>query len=303
MSVITVCRNPLPCPQPHGQERTRTFGRWPAAQTASWLLVWRRVGIRRALVSIAVLSVLTGCQQSVQGKQLDINYATTMGVGSTTSDALNLPHGRYTFFASEDPPRCIQGIALIDPNGSAIIDDASQRRPVPSPPAGVRMAPQQMIPTIVQQEFPSGRYRLRVKADDGCAWRVEQILNYVLSNEPPLKAAPPPAAPPLDVILGNVAPDLHVHIDTPGIYDVRWSVTPCASYSLDLTRPGSVEHLTDGNAAPVPFGGTIGPMGGDGPMFLGAGDWTARVATQCFWQIEVRPWRGSTGGGGQGFAP
>jgi hypothetical protein len=82
---------------------------------------------------------------------------------------------------------------------------------------------------------------------------------------------------------------------------VRWSITPCDRYSGDLVRNGNVEHLGDGVGVPVAPGSFIGPQGSDAPMFLGAGDWTARVNTRCFWRIEVSPWRGSLGAGSQGF--
>ena len=241
----------------------------------------------------------------MQGKQLDVNYATSTGIGSITMDPVDLPHGRYTFFSSADPADCVTSVALLDHNGATVVDDSSWRRAAAStpPPGVVTVATQQTIPTMVQQELASGAYRVRVTAKTGCAWRVEQILNYMLSDETPLKPAPLPAAPDLDVNLGVSSTDLNFRIDTPGMYRVRWSVTPCATYSLDLVRPGSVEHLAEGNAASAPPGGVIGPMGSDGPMFLGTGDWTARVNTRCFWQIEVSPWRGSIGGGTQGFAP
>lgn len=268
------------------------------------MILFERVGIGRACVLIATLSLLSACQQSVQGQKLDINYADTTGLGSVTGGALKLPHGRYTFFSYADPPDCVKSVALLDRNGRVVVDDASWRRPAPSPPPGApAVAGQQMVPTMVQQELSTGPYRVRVTAKNGCAWEVQQILNYVLGSETPLKAAARPIAPSLDVRMGNATDDPHFHIDGAGIYDVRWSVTPCDRYSGDLVRPGSREHLGDGSAAAVPPGGFVGPQGMDGPMFLGAGDWTARVSTRCFWEIEVSPWRGSLGGGAQGFTP
>jgi hypothetical protein len=162
-----------------------------------------------------------------------------------------------------------------------------------------------MVPTMVQQELSSGPYRLRITANGpGCAWQVEQILNYVLDNEAPLRPLIPTKAPTVDVSLGNPSTDLHFQIPVAGIYHVKWLVTPCDRYSGDLVRSGGgTEHLGDGVGVAAPPGGLIGPMGQDGPTFLGAGDWTAKVATRCFWQIQVSPWVGSLGGGTQGFAP
>jgi len=263
-------------------------------------------GVRRALGCCAVLVLLTGCQDSAQGKQLDINYATTTGVGSMTGGPLKLPHGRYTVFSSSDPPECVQSVALLNQAGTAVADDASQRAALLHPPAGVltAVAQQGTTPTLVQQELPSGSYHLKVTTSGaGCAWEVQQILNYILSSDPPLKPVAAVVAPPLDITLGNLNPDLHFHVDKAGIYHVRWSITPCDRYSGSLVRDGNVEHLGDGVAVSKPPGSFMGPQTSDAPMFLGAGDWTARVTTSCFWRIDVTPWRGSMGGGAQGFAP
>jgi hypothetical protein len=259
-------------------------------------------GLWRAIACCALASVLGACQDSVKGQQLDVNYATTTGVGSTTVNALELPHGRYTFFSHADPADCVKSIALLDKDGTAVVDDASQRARGSLPPGAVVS---QMVPTMVQQELPSGHYRLKITANgSSCAWQVEQVLNYVLSNEAPLKPLIPTKAPTVDVSLGNSSTDLHFQIPVAGIYHVKWMVTPCDRYSGDLVRSdGAREHLGDGAGAAVPPGMVLGPQGQDGPTFLGAGDWTATVATRCFWQIQVSPWVGSLGGGTQGFAP
>jgi hypothetical protein len=259
-------------------------------------------GVRRAVGCVALVAISSACQQSVQGHKLDTNYATTNGAGSVTGAAINLPHGRYTFFSFADPPTCVKSVSLLNKDEASVADDASQRAAMLNPPPGVAAGSQQMMPTMVQHELPSGAYRLKVKTGSaGCAWRVEQILNYILSDEAPPKAAVPPSAPALDVTLGNSSKDLQFNVAVAGIYHVRWSVTPCDRYSGDLVRNGSVEHLGDGAGMAVAPGSFVGPQTSDAPMFLGAGDWTARVTTRCFWQIQVAPWRGSTGGGGQGF--
>jgi hypothetical protein len=259
-------------------------------------------GLKSGIACVVVAGLLGACQDSVRGQQLDINYATTTGVGSMTASPLALPHGRYTFFSYSDPPNCVKSVALLDHHGSAVVDDGSQRGQI----LGSRgMVAAQMVPTMVQQELSSGSYRLKVSTNgSGCAWDVEQILNYMLSNEAPLKPLVPTKAPNVDASLGNSSPDLHFQIPVAGIYHVIWNVTPCDRYSGDLVRTGGgAEHLGDGVAAQVPPGGFVGPLGQDGPTFLGAGDWTAKVATTCFWQIGIRPWVGNLGGGTQGFAP
>ena len=254
-------------------------------------------GLWRAIACCVLVGVLGACQ----GQQLDVNYATTSGVGSMTASALKLPHGRYTFFSYADPANCVKSIALLDKGGTAIVDDGSQRAAA-GPSASVLS---QMVPSMVQQELSSGSYRLKVSANGpGCAWHVEQILNSMLSNEAPLKAATRTKAPNVDVSLGNSSTDFHFQIPVAGIYHVNWMVTPCDHYSGDLVRSGGgSEHLGDGVGAAAPPGTVLGPQGQDGPTFLGAGDWTAKVTTRCFWQIQVSPWVGSLGGGTQGFAP
>jgi hypothetical protein len=259
-------------------------------------------GVRRAIGCWLLIAMLSACQQSAQGRQLDTNYATTTGVGSDTGTPVKLPHGRYTFFSYADPPNCVTRVALVNHDGTPVADDASQRAAMANPPPGGPPASQQMMPTMVQQELPAGAYRLKVASSGaGCAWQVEQVLNYILSNEVPPQAAVPPSAPSLSVTLGNSSTDLHFHVEVAGIYHVRWSVTPCDRYSGDLLRTGSLEHLGDGTAQSIPPGSFVGPQTSDAPIFLGAGDWTARVSTHCFWQIAVSPWRGSLGGGTQGF--
>jgi hypothetical protein len=267
-------------------------------------------GVRHAIGCVVLVAVSTACQPSAQGRQLDINYATTTGVGSATGKPVTLPHGRYTFFTYADPPNCLQGVALLDHAGKPAADDASQRiATVPASfPPGVptitaNSLGMQMVPTFVQQELGSDSYRLKITArSSGCAWEVEQILNAVLSNETPPKPVVPPPAPTLDVRLGVTSPDRHFHVDAPGIYKLDWAVTPCDQYSVDLARTGGgTIRLGDAQPMPAPGGGIIGPQGSGGPIFLGAGDWTAQVSTHCFWQINIAPWRGSMGGGGQGF--
>ena len=259
-------------------------------------------GLSRAIACCALAGLLGACQDSVKGQQLDVNYATTTVVGSATGSSLKLPHGRYTFFSYADPPGCVKSVALLDERGKAVVDDGSQRAAGMGQPSSVIS---QMVPSAVQQELSSGSYRLKVTTNGpSCAWEVEQILNYVLSNEAPLKPLMPAKAPTVNVSLGNSSADLHFQIPVAGIYHVNWLVTPCDRYSGDLVRSGGgSEHLGDGVGAAVPPGTVIGPQGQDGPTFLGAGDWTAKVATRCFWQIQVSPWVGSRGGGTQGFAP
>lgn len=261
---------------------------------------------------LMLLGASQACQQSVQGQKLDINYATTTGVGSTTVASINLPHGRYTFFTYADPPNCLESVALLDHAGKAISDDATQRIatvPTDLPPGAPSIAANslgmQMVPTFVQQELQSGSYGLKVTArTPGCAWGIEQILNYMLSNEAPLRPVNPPSAPNVNVSLGNSSSDLHFAIPVTGFYEVRWSVTPCDRYSADLVRSGGgTAHLEDGTAATVQPGSVIGPQSSDSFAFMAAGDWTAQVATRCFWQLQVTPLRGPRGGGSQGFAP
>jgi hypothetical protein len=266
-------------------------------------------GVRRAVGCVALVAILSACQQSVQGQKLDTNYATTNGIGSTTGTPVKLPHGRYTFFSSADPATCVTSVALLNQEGHPVVDDATQRaaelQPPPGAPAGVQTSVNlQMLPTMVQQELPSGSYRLKVTTNGaGCAWQIQQILNYMLSNDPPLKPAVPPLAPALHVQLGNSSPDRTFHVDVPGIYTVEWGVTPCDKYSGDLIRrDGGMLHLGDGQAMALAPGSFVGPQVSSLPTFLGAGDWTARVTTRCYWTIQVTPLIGPNGGGVQGFS-
>jgi hypothetical protein len=260
-------------------------------------------GLIRLGVCVMLLGLLAGCQQSVKGQQLDIQYATSVGTGSMVGKVLQLPHGRYTMFSSADPPACVKSVALLDGKGNVVLDDAGERRAILGGPPVVGAGNEGTIPSFVQQELRAGKYQLRVTANgSSCAWQVQQILNYILDDTAPPKPAAPRPAPSVQVSLGIASSDYHFRIPVAGTYDVRWTVTPCGPYSGDLLRNGNVEHLGDGAAASAPPGAIIGPQGSDAPMFLGAGDWTASVKTRCFWHIDIAPWKGSLGGGTQGFA-
>lgn len=269
-----------------------------------------RLSLTLGYITLALL--LGACQAakgSVQGRQLDINYAMTTGGGSTSVDPLNLPHGRYTFFSYADPPDCLKSVALIDHAGIVVADDVTARTAALAALPGTTLPPPNsvsnaVVPTMVQQELKSGRYQLKVTArTPSCAWQVQQILNYVLSDEPALSPVAAPSASNVDVVLGNSSTGLHFQIPTTGLYQVQWSVTPCDRYSADLIRSdGGTQHLGDGAAVGAPPGTVIGPQSSDSFAFLAAGDWTARVATKCYWRLEIRPQVGSMGGGTQGFA-
>jgi hypothetical protein len=270
-----------------------------------------KLQLRLLIISAAAIA-LCACQESAQGRKLDINYATTTGVGSTLGAALSLPHGRYTFFTYADPPNCLQSVALLDHGEKPVADDGSLRigmvpasLPPGVPTTTANSLTMQMVPTLVQKELQSGSYRIKVTTrSSGCAWEVEQILNYILSSEAPPPAAVPPSAPDVNVSLNNSSTDLHFRIPTAGLYEVRWSVTPCDRYSGEIIRSdGGTDHLGDGTAAAAPPGSLLGPQSSDTPAFLGAGDWTTGMATRCFWQLQVSPVRGSLGGGTQGFGP
>ena len=250
-----------------------------------------------------LVGLLAGCQQSVKGHQLDLQYATSVGTGTVVGNPLHLPHGRYTMFSSADPPACVKSVALLDAKGKVILDDAGFRRAMFGPGAPPNAANEGTIPSFVQQELPEGKYSLRVTANGGsCAWEVQQILNYILDDSVPPKPAPLRPAPSVQVSIGIGDSNPHFTIPVAGTYDVRWSVTPCGNYTGDLLRNGNAEHLSDGTAASLPPGAIQGPSGSDMPMFLGAGDWTVSVKTRCFLHLDITPWRGSLGGGTQGFA-
>ena len=117
---------------------------------------------------LMLLGASQACQQSVQGQKLDINYATTTGVGSTTVASINLPHGRYTFFTYADPPNCLESVALLDHAGKAISDDATQRIatvPTDLPPGA---------PSIVANSLGTGRNKVLLAAPGNPAARSER---------------------------------------------------------------------------------------------------------------------------------
>lgn len=141
-------------------------------------------GLGWAIACCALAGVLSACQDSVQGPQLDVNYATTTGVGSMTAGPLKLPHGRYTFFSYADPANCVTSIALLDQGGHVVVDDGSQRAPGFGPPGSVVS---QMVPTMVQEGLSSGSYQLRVSATGPVGVNKEgpgPASSFLLSDSP-----------------------------------------------------------------------------------------------------------------------
>ncbi len=74
-----------------------------------------------------------------------------------------------------------------------------------------------------------------------------------------------------------------------------------------VNAAGESEAVMGSEGPPPPVGSTPAPGATTGleqgaPTFLVPGVRTGRVDTGCSWQLSVRPWLGSPGGGVQGFA-
>lgn len=224
--------------------------------------------------------------------QIDRLVKVVIGTGTETTPAFYLPHARYTVFPDADPERSARSFALLDEAGRGVRDDWSQ---FPPDVAGLTVP-------LVQHELKAGKYRLTIEASPSCAWRVQVVLNSMMSWEAPPRAWLPPGPPPDPITLGNGASPL-------------FQITEAGNYAMDLMvggfngRPPLPERLcpfrldlraADGHSVHLATGESDRA---EWPSwrFLGAGQWTVDMDTPCDWQLVVRPMIGPSGGGARWF--
>jgi hypothetical protein len=262
-----------------------------------------RGGAARLALFMLLVLVLSACGSVVRiGEQLDILLVEPTGVGSGSSQSFSLPHGKYTVFSYDDPAECIQSLALVNGSGREVGSDASFRAAARPPNA----APDQSIPSFVQQEFQTDRYHLALRTGTPCAWMAQVILNSSLDL---LGARPDPIKPPVattePVRMSQASPNREFEARQPGLYHAQWKVefpATDATCSYDLTlvaADGHQEHLADSSQR---FGNSgAGAIASDSPLFLGATRWHLAASGTCLWSVTISPWVGSLGGGVQGF--
>jgi len=224
--------------------------------------------------------------------QIDRLVKVVIGTGTETTPAFYLPHARYTVFPDADPERSARSFALLDEAGRGVHDDWSQ---FPPDVAGLTVP-------LVQHELKAGKYRLTIEASPSCAWRVQVVLNSMMSWEAPPRAWLPPGPPPDPITLGNGASPL-------------FQITEAGNYAMDLMVGG----FNGRSPLPVrlcPFRldlraadrHSVHVATGESDRaewpswrFLGAGQWTVDMDTPCDWQLVVRPMIGPSGGGARWF--
>ena len=225
--------------------------------------------------------------------QIDRLVKVVNGTGTQTTPAFYLPHARYTVFPDADPERSARSFALLDEAGRGVRDDWSQ-----FPPDVVGLT----VP-LVQHELKARKYRLTIEASPTCAWRVQVVLNSMMSWEAPPPAWRPRRPPPDPITLRSGARPVFLQIPQTG------------NYAIDLVvggfngSPSLPERLcpfrldvraADGHSVHL---GSTEPNKGRWPSwtFLGAGQWTVEMGTRCDWQLVVRPMIGPSGGGARWF--
>jgi hypothetical protein len=224
--------------------------------------------------------------------QIDRLVKVLTGTGTRTTPAFYLPHARYTVFPDADPERSARSFALLDEVGRGVFDDWSQ---FPPDVAGLTVP-------LVQHELKAGKYRLTIEASPTCAWRVQVVLNSMMSWEAPPRAWLPPGPPPIPITLGNGASPVFQIAET-GNYAMdlviggftRGPPHPkrLCPFRLDLrAADGHSVHLATGESDRAEWPSW---------QFLGAGQWTVDMDTQCDWHLVVRPMIGPSGGGARWF--
>jgi hypothetical protein len=233
---------------------------------------------------------IIGCRPLSRFVQIDRLAMEAAGAGSGTTPPFRLPHGRYTVFAEYDPPTDVKSFAIVDGRGRGFPDWSSI-----TASAGHVTAP------LVQHELPRGSYRLAIETrTPSCAWRMQVILNSMMSWQAPprpWRSALPPPAP----ILARSGESPVFQVARTGRYDIRWRIgeaqvsgLPIRRYQLEVrARDGHAIHL--GRALTTPRDERISGA------FLGAGSWTVEIKTDFSWDVLIAPVLGSTGGGSRGF--
>jgi hypothetical protein len=231
-----------------------------------------------------------GCRPLSRFVQIDRLVMVKTGAGPTTTGTLRLPRGRYTVFVEYDPPTAVTSFALVDQQDRRLPDWS--RVPVD---IGEVLAP------LVQHELPSGNYRLDIgTGSPGCAWKVQVVLNSMLSWQAPPRPWRASTTPPAEITVRSGESPVFRVAQT-GRYDLGWTVGgaqvdghPIRPYWLDL-------RATDGHV--IHLGGTTSPTRDErtGGAFLGAGEWTVEMKTTYEWQLLIKPVVGPLGGGTRGF--
>ena len=155
---------------------------------------------------------------------------------------------------------------------------------------------------LVQHELKAGKYRLTIEASPTCAWRVQVVLNSMMSWEAPPRAWLPPGPPPISITLGNGASPV-------------FQIAETGNYAMDLVVGGFTRgpprpkrlcpfrldlRAADGHSVHLATGESDS-AGWPSWTFLGAGQWTVDMDTPCDWQLVVRPMVGPSGGGARWF--
>lgn len=229
--------------------------------------------------------------------QIDRLVTVLTGAGTQTTPAIHLPHARYTVFPEADPERAARSFAFVDQAGYGVRADWSN-----FPPDVLGLS----VP-LVQHELNAGSYRLTIEtASPTCAWRVQVVLNSMLSW-----AAPPPAwrqtlPPPAPIVLrrgdkpafrvdqtGPYVMKFVLDGFDPGSVDWRREIQRMCPFELNLrAADGHMVHLGRGTEESAEW-----PTG----AFLGAGGWSVEIDTAGEWQLSIAPQVGPSGGGTRWF--
>jgi hypothetical protein len=221
--------------------------------------------------------------------QIDRLVSVLTGAGERTIDNLSLTHGRYTIFVREDPEGGIASFQMSDDAGFQVDDDWKWR--------GIG-AP------LVQTEVPKGTYRLTIAARfPSVSWEIQVVLNSMLSWAAAPKPWRPTRPPPAPIQLSE-STTARFQIARTGHYGMEFSIgdfkpdqpvfpREFGRFKLSLrANDGHTIRLAEGagNTASWPTG-----------AFLGAGDWTVEMESDCDWQLVIKPMVGPSGGGARGF--
>jgi hypothetical protein len=220
--------------------------------------------------------------------QIDRLIAKFAGKGTETLNGLKLPRGRYTVFLHVDPGDGVMSFAL-DSDGFRVFDEWLHWDGLGCP--------------LVQAELPSDSYALTVATRHPTAsWEVQVILNSLLSwGRPPAPWRSATAIP--STIALSKGSSREFVIPQTGAYDLDLVIDgfdrsaqrlPARFCDFNLGLRASDGHR-------LLLGGGEGKRMSWPITFLGEGQWTVEMQTECEWSLTIRPMIGPSGGGAQWF--
>jgi hypothetical protein len=219
--------------------------------------------------------------------QIDRLVNVITGTGTQTSSTFYLPHARYTVFPDADPPRAARSFEIVNDEGHRIFEDWRRIGSISVP--------------LVQTELRRGNYRIAIAMDPPTSsWTIQVVLNSMMSWEAPPKPWRSRFPPPKPIRLRG-GDSSSFQISRTGHYAMDFEI---GGFRLGTPMQGLM-RLCDFTLTLRAADGHTLAWRSDGHWpngaFLGVGQWTVEMDTDCEWQLIIRPQVGPSGGGARWF--